>query len=239
MSLVFMTASFTSCGSEPAASKATNDESPTGQKDGDDVIETKIGDYILKYPSKWEKNIQITAEKKTVKYSSGKTPLFDIILGDSDAYLFGTLKDGTEVHLKNYEVKDDEKLAAMQEDANTLLNHLIKDYGLKVGSPQNDVPQADECYAIETSVTKLYYPKKYEKKVSVKESDKVVSFSCDGTPLFDILFNSDDGVLIGTYKNVSVSLKNYKVKGDELLAMQEAANDVLAHLYEDKNFKSK
>ena len=37
----------------------------------------------------------------------------------------------------------------------------------------------------------------------------------------------------------SVSLKNYKVKGDELLAMQEAANDVLAHLYEDKNFKSK
>ena len=81
--------------------------------------------------------------------------------------------------------------------------------------------------------------KKYEKRVSVKESDKVVSFSCDGTPLFDILFNSDDGVLIGTYKNVSVSLKNYKVKGDELLAMQEGANDVLAHLYEDKSFKSK
>lgn len=235
--LVLLTTLFSSCGSNSAANKATDDESLIRQKDDGSVIETKIGEYTLKYPAKWKDYIEISAEKDTVKYSSEGTPLFDIILGDSDAYLFGTLKDGTEVHLRNYEVKDNEKLIAMQEDANTLLNYLVKDYDLKVASSLNNTPQADECYAIETSVTKLYYPKRYEKKVSVTEADNVVSFSADGTPLFDILFDSDEGILIGTYKNVSVSLKNYKVEGNELLAMQEASNDILAHLYEDKDFK--
>lgn len=235
--LVLLTTLFTACGSDSGANKATNDEAPVQQNDVGGVIKTKVGDYTLKYPSKWEKDIMIAVEKETVKYSSGETPLFDIILGDSDAYLFGTLNDGTEVHLKNYEVKDNEKLIAMQEDANTLLNHLSKDYGLKAASSQNDAPQADECYAIETSVVTLYYPEKWKNDINVEEQDNVVSFSADGTPLFDILFDSDDGVLLGTYNDVAVSLKNYEPEGEKLLAMQEAANDIVQHLYEEEGFK--
>ena len=230
--------SMTACQSEVseadsgASSSATSD-SAKDQKEA--MTEIKLGELTLKYPEKWKDSVQVKVTETTAAFSSKDQKLFDIIIGDSDEYLLGTTADGISVHLKTYEVKDDDELLAMQEDSNVILNNLIKDYQL---STDNDKPTEPPCFAIETSVVTLYYPEKWKDEVTVAENDGAVTFSCGDTDLFAILFNSDDGYLLGTYDGVALSLVNYEVTEEKHMMMQEASNDVLQHLYEDKKFNS-
>lgn len=197
--------------------------------------EIELGKLVLKYPGKWSDRVNIKVSENTAAFSSSNQQLFDIIIGESNEHLLGTTSDGTKVYLKTYKVKGDSELLAMQEDSNEIINNLIKDYKLSI---EADKPTGEPCFATETSVATLYYPERWKNDVKIAEKDGKVTFSNGGTDLFAILYNSDKGELLGTYNDVTVSLENYKVSDEKHMMMQEAANDVLQHLYEDKKFKS-
>lgn len=126
-------------------------------------------------------------------------------------------------------------LAEMQEDINVIFQHLVSDYDFEAGVALEK--EDDSVFEIETSVTTLYYPTKWKDRVTVDVEDTKVSFSCDGTPLFDLVFTeSDDGYLLGTYSGTPINIVDYMVYDDTLAAMQEDVNVILQHLMEDENF---
>ena len=100
-----------------------------------------------------------------------------------------------------------------------------------------------ESYVIEAGGLKLKYPAEWKDKVTVKASDDKAEFSVEKTKLFDILFNSEEGDVLGTVKGDTytvISLVNYTVKDDnnELKAMQHDINFILQNLEKDYDFAS-
>lgn len=102
-----------------------------------------------------------------------------------------------------------------------------------------------KTYKIETEVFDMKYPKRWENKVSIEQSNNCISFVADETHLFDIMFNSDEGEVLGTIKkkdaNIVLSVKMYELdvenkNFDDYTIMQEDINIILDNLEKDYNF---
>ena len=226
-----------------------------------DSADSKKGGYIeiaaknctLKYPDKWKDKIKTSTEDKdvySVRFSSGDIKLFDIMFGGNSGTVLGTLKqkDGnTVLYIKDYALdkkhKNDSELLEMKEDINFIINNLSKDYDFAKGQKIED--SSNELYEIKTDVVNLYYPKRWKDSVTTNVSKNGVKFSYNKTPLFDVLFGGQKGVLLGTYKDTEIFIKTCEIKKDKLkdsdyskaLLMQEDMDYLLKKLTGLKDFK--
>ena len=107
-------------------------------------------------------------------------------------------------------------------------------------SPEPDVPVFD----IKTRVCVIKYPLKWKDLVTVEVADDSVCFSYGDIKLFDLLFDSDEGYLLGTYDGTQIKIISYDFDKDSLsedeyfncCAMQEDVNVILQYWLSDKNF---
>lgn len=99
-------------------------------------------------------------------------------------------------------------------------------------------------YVIKTPYCDLKYAEKWQDKVNtevVKEEPYTLSFSAkDGTKLFDLIFNGNEGTPLGTitgdeYTAIHIN-DNVDIKEGEYLAMREDINVILQHLMADYDF---
>ncbi len=214
-------------------------------------IETKYG--TLKYPEMWKDKVKVAIEDGdvySVKFTSDDTPLFDLLFGEGEGDIIGSLTtngETTVVRVKAYNIepksKNFEEKIAMLNDVNVVIEHLVEDYELK----RDDVGESasDEVFEIETSVTTLYYPSKWKDDVTVETDSDGARFSSGGVKLFDLLFNSAEGDLIGSFDGTDISVLSYEIKKKaltdseytKLMAMQDAVNVVIDHLRENEKFK--
>lgn len=110
------------------------------------------------------------------------------------------------------------------------------------GNIENNLTeQGKTVYVIQAGELALKYPEKWKDKVAVSVSDERVAFSCGETKLFDLVFNSDEGVVLGTVrgdKNIIISYVDYPLAQDdqELLEMKMDLNVVLWNLAADYDF---
>lgn len=106
--------------------------------------------------------------------------------------------------------------------------------------PEPDVPVFD----IKTRVCVMKYPLKWKDLVTVEVADDSVCFSYGDIKLFDLLFDSDEGYLLGTYDGTQIKIISYDFDKDSLsedeyfncCAMQEDVNVILQYWLSDKNF---
>ena len=94
------------------------------------TFDIKTSVVTMKYPNKWKEKVKIDVTEESVKFSNDGTPLFDLIFKECDGYLLGTYKD-TPIYIVDYLVDTDEQ-AAMQEDVNVILQHLMEDSNFKI-----------------------------------------------------------------------------------------------------------
>ena len=92
---------------------------------GDSVFwfDTPIG--ALCYPTKWQDRITIDITDTVISFSDGNTPVFELVLLETEGYLLGTY-DGKPVYLYEYAVTDEDQ-SAMQDDVNVILQKLMED----------------------------------------------------------------------------------------------------------------
>lgn len=86
-------------------------------------IETNVAK--LYFPKNRENEVDIAVSDNKVSFSCENTSLFDIYFGGSEGDLLGTYND-TEIRLVMYDINDD-KLNAIQEDVNVIIENLEKD----------------------------------------------------------------------------------------------------------------
>lgn len=129
---------------------SNNNQTPKLPEDNGEAftIETKYGK--LSYPDKWKELAKIEIVEGpiyTVKFSgktsAGDIQLFDLTFNGGDGYCLGTMKiDGRDVtiYINDYSFdqgtlsnEDYFNCCAMQEDVNTILEHLVEDYGFTFG----------------------------------------------------------------------------------------------------------
>ena len=129
---------------------SSNDSTPELPEENGEVfaIQTKYG--TLSYPERWKDLAKIEIVESpiyTVKFSgktsAGDIPLFDLTFNGGDGYCLGSMKvDGQDVTIYindysfNQSTMSDEdyfNCCAMQEDVNTILEHLVQDYGFTFG----------------------------------------------------------------------------------------------------------
>lgn len=91
-------------------------------------IETPV--VTLKYPNKWKNKVKVEVTDDSVKFSNNGTPVFDLVFKETKGYLLGTYKD-TPIYMVEHPVKTNEQ-AAMQQDVNVILKHLMKDPNFKM-----------------------------------------------------------------------------------------------------------
>ena len=130
------------CGNSSAAQSSVSAEQGSTASVEDVVVHTEYGDLL--YPDRWQEYVTIRQEQKgntivvSFETKSGKNsyPLFEILIGEDNGDVVGTLTDdaGTQrkVYLHAEELPKDTKLEkneqtrfyAMQEDLNYLIDHL-------------------------------------------------------------------------------------------------------------------
>lgn len=100
--------------------------------------------------------------------------------------------------------------------------------------------EIEGTFDIETQYAVLKYPLKWKDSVDVVVSDDKVTFSSNGTYLFDIVYNSSEGTLLGTLitddYNVYVNVVDTDLEDETFCEMQEDINVILHNLIEDYNF---
>ena len=175
----------------------------------------------------------ITVEDETTVFSlhfndEAKSLLGTLELDDQNVVLYADIpefeKKGT-----NYQ-----KNVGYQLQIGVIVDRLMQNYTFV---PDEKTEYVDKgVFAIETELTTLYYPKKWEEKVTVTQNGNIVSFSAGKTKLFDLCFEEADGVLLGTYNGTPVYMVEYKAENDEQAAMIQDVNVIITHLNEDKNF---
>lgn len=97
---------------------------------------------------------------------------------------------------------------------------------------------------IVSDIATLYYPEKWSDNITVDKRHNTVSFTSNGTRLFDFVFGGTEGTLLGYYDGVEVRIMSYEIIEDNyteneyitLRAMQEDIDIVIEHLIEDKKF---
>lgn len=206
----------------------------------------------ISYPKKWKDAVQIDIEEGdvySVKFSADDIPLFDLSFNGGDGNVLGTLKNKKEniiIRITTYDINKDngnyEDYAKMQNDINVIIEHLISEYDFVADEIVEN--EDDSVYKIKTSVATLFYPEKWKDSVTIKKSEKSIKFSCNGTKLFDLLFDGTEGYLLGTYNNTEIRIVSYDIEEEkfsdsefvELRAMQEGVNVIIDYLVKDKNF---
>lgn len=223
---------------------------------GEESVYTIKTDYFdLKFPEKWQAFVKaVPVEKKpyTVKFTHvDGTPLFDIVFGKSSGTLLGTAKSkkgDISVYYVGYDLDSDNvnyyDQVGIQDSADVILQNLKKDYGLTDEATITDSGESD-VFAVKTSVVTLYYPKVWEKVVTVKTKKKSVSFFYGDTNLFDIRFEKCDGAFLGTYEKTPIYVVSYDIEQDDftteqyrnICAMQDDVNVILENLRKEEKFK--
>ena len=95
------------------------------QEEDNTVYEIKTAVVSLFYPNKWKDRVTVTEKDKTVSFTDGTKPLFDLRFEECDGYLLGTY-DGTPIYMVEYPVENEDQMA-MQQDVNVIINHLRED----------------------------------------------------------------------------------------------------------------
>lgn len=169
------------------------------------------------------------------------TRVFSLHFNDKTDNLLGTLKLDNEnvviyADFPVFDAKSEnyQRNVGYQMQVSVIMYKLREDYDFL---PNEVVGQVDdEVFKIETSVTDLYYPKKWEDKVTVTQGDNKVSFSAGKTPLFDLYFKTVSGVQLGTYGDMPIYIVEHEVEDPEHVAMVQDVNVIIQHLSEDENF---
>lgn len=246
--------------SSGSGSTATSDQAVKPDTDKVFVIKTKYGD--LKYPKRWEKQVKTKIKEGdvyTVSFTYGdKTGLFDLNFGGGDGYLLGTLKhEGKDVQVfaddkeLDNKAKNYDDLCIMQEDMNTIMQYLAIDYDFKAGGSANTATvaptESNEVYEIKTSIGTLKYPKKWQKKVTTKESGDTVAFYSDDVKIFELQLGGKDGFSAGKLNGKDLRIVTYEFdekklgqqRFDELCAMQDDLNVILDNLKKTGDYSEK
>lgn len=193
----------------------------------------------FKYPQKWENKITVSQEDDRVSFSRGDIRLFDFIFNrPNEGILLGTVygKQNTVITVVSYPLGDgDSEAREMQEDVNDILDHLLEDYDFVAGEA-GEIIEGD-VYGIPTSVTTFYYPTRWKDRVTVEILTEKVCFSSSGTPLFDLIFSEDSGVLLGYYDGTPISFVEYPVEDEDHVQMKEDVNVILDYLNMDEAFE--
>lgn len=234
--------------SDSAATEAQASAEPSFVKmvEDDMTYLIDIGFVSLRYPKEYEEAVTISGAGKynvtdqfTLRFISGETELFDLYFNEDEGDLLGTIitdEGNSVVRVKTFALdRSETELIAQQESLNVIIHGLISDYGFLVNE---EIEEEDNAvFEIKTDVVSLYYPQKWKDKVEIKIDGNTVSFVSDGTPIFDLCFETCDGYLLGTYKDTPIYIIDYAVKGDEQIAMQQDVNVIIDYLSKDKEFK--
>ena len=248
--LAFVCVAFIGCQSEDSSESESGTESVT--ETAGDLINIKTKYCVLKYPAKWGDafSAKINEDKEyTVSFMYGGKPVFDIILNGKSGSPLGMIDTDNgkvTVRVKTYEFDQKDKnyniYREMQDDLNVIIDNLKKDYTFTADDTD---PDNTEVYEIKTSKASLYYPKKWEKEVKTAVDGDRVSFTYNGTKLFDIVFGeAKDGDVLGTYDGTQVCIVDYpldkkKLKSEDvkkMTAMKEDVNVIIDNLSKDKKF---
>ena len=96
-------------------------------------------------------------------------------------------------------------------------------------------------YTISVEGLDLKYPEMWQDKVTIDISSDRAAFSCGDIKLFDLVFNGDEGTVLGTVcgdKNIVISIVDYPIDTNdkESLKMLEDVNVILDNLILDYDF---
>lgn len=237
--LVFLVGCGTQKGTTPATSqpagRSTEQQASSEIEESTFVIEA--AGLKLQYPSRWQELVSVDVDASTAAFRFGDEKLFTLFFNCPDqGNVLGTVcgDENIVITIADYAVNDDQAVS-MQEDVNVILRHLMEDYDFAAG--EAIVKESSDVFAIETPVTTLYYPVKWQDKVTVEVTDAKVSFTYGNERLFDLVFaETENGFLLGTYENTPIYVVDYEVTSDEAAAMQEDVNVILQHLIEDDRF---
>lgn len=249
----------TACGGKESEDGATNTEAQKAETvaatDAPVVTYDINTDFVtLKYPEEYKDKVDVQIDGSdvyTAKFSCGDVPLFDLTFNGEEGNFLGTIvgDDGekTVVRVISYDIDKEAEnyndLIAMAGSVNVIIDNLSKDYNFVTAEDAVNIDR-DDVYEIETSVVPLYYPTAWKDEVTVEVEDAAVRFSCGDVKLFDVLFGSDKGDYIGSYKDTAVSIITYDLEKENLSsaeltnlrAMQDDVNVVLDNLQKDKDF---
>lgn len=217
---------------EPAAS-----EMPVGSGEDRETFEIPFAGLVLKYPKEWEDQVTITEQEDgSLLFAAEETPIFTLYANDAHSIIGTVIGEKNTILSAEFGTIDpsDTVKMAMQEDINVIILHLSEDYEFEIAT----AIETDDgsTFPIETSLTTLYYPAKWQDRVTVNVTDEKVSFLAGETPLFDLVFTQCDGYLLGTYGSTPIYIVEYPVADQEHAAMQMGVNVILAHLQEDDQF---
>jgi len=219
-----------------AACANTSADSPSG--DGSSVesgvFSVDVAGVKLICPSDWEGKVDAQLSDDEVTFTAGDEKLFTLLFNRADeGSLLGVVcgEENTSISVVEYDLPVEEsELLSLREGLDVILQHLAEDYDFV----------ADEhaaVYQIETPLVTLRYPLKWKDRVTVDVSTEKVSFSDNGTALFDIVFSECDGDLLGTYNGTPIYLVGYTVETQDQLDMQEDVNVILDYLSKDEAFE--
>ncbi len=208
---------------------------------------------VLRAPAEFETEVKTEVVSETPYVLSFKTldgaDLFSVHFDDETDNLLGTLEleDKNVVLYASFADLDKNdgrytELARFQLGISTIIENLVSDYGFV----PNEITEASDAdsFDIETGVVTLKYPAVWKDRVTVDVTDNKAAFSCGGTKLFDLLFSENGGYLLGTYDGMPVSVVTYDIDAEgrteaelqELYAMQQNVNYIIARLTEDSRF---
>lgn len=221
-------------------STSTSDQATVDTAAAVKTYTISAGGLKIKYPEKWKDTVEVQADEEKAAFSADGTPIFDLYFNREEGDVLGTVKNNnqyTVIRFKQYEAKSTET-EAMQEDLSVIIANLRKDYDFVSGDALEKID--DSVFKIKTDVAPLYYPSKWEDKVTVDVKSDRVSFSREDTKLFDIVFAEiESGDYIGSYKGTPVYVVTYEVKDNEAASMQEDLNVILQHLMKDRDYTNK
>ena len=230
---------------EPAETTAATAATSAYSFDDVSTYSIPLGFMELQYPERWKDAVTVdgvadhkASDSFTLTFAKGSDKLFDLIFNGSEGDSWGTVNTesgAASLNIKTYAIKtNDDTLYQMQEDLNVILNRIEKDYG----NAESDASNGDSAavFAVDAGWATLYYPKKWESKVTVDVQKNKVSFLQGKTPLFDIGYDTGEGTQIGSLNGKPVTVTDYKTTTDEQMEMKEDVNVILNHLRENAAF---
>lgn len=127
-----------------------------------------------------------------------------------------------------------------KKDANTETKDISQTDATETGDAEPTDAERS-AYTIKAYGIDLKYPEEWKDKVEVEIADDKAAFSAGETKLFDLLFNSVEGNVLGTVRGEAytvISVIDYVIEDDdvELLSMQKDLNFILQNLEKDYDF---
>lgn len=253
--VILCIAAFAACGSDKddsgkGSGSSASDTSSDGIAAADKTIKTPYADLRVTTDFYEHTDYQEMSKDPYILTFSSKEgkELFALHFNHTTDNVVGTLKQKDKniviyMTLGKLDSKDAnyDRDCRYQEEVNVIIESLEEDYDFipyrAVSKDDSVDTQSVDTFNIKTTVTTLKYPKRWKDKVDIDNSGDTVKFSCDDTPLFDLVFNEGKGYLLGTYKDTPIYVIYHEVKKDEHIEMVDDVNIILQNLMKDKNFK--